>query len=834
MIRIGRTFVAVVAALTLAGAAAIAIPGSGHAAACTTTVSSLAAVASAVDDAAVGASVCLSDGSYGRLSLSVSKGAPGVTVRAEHPGQATLAGAVLDGSYVTVAQFRMTGTFEARPGSTGMAADHNVFVGGGYYAVMAAATSTTTVNDVAITNNRFVGRFDEDAIRLNRYHDGPDADPYGVLIEGNEFTGNVEYGGHNDVLQSVWVGDHLYFRRNYLHDFGGQGFFVKDQASAIDGLVVEDNLIVRQSSPCDPVSLCPTWQLSPFQIFGPLRNASIRHNTVWPGTSGGQAWLRGVGWTGPTVFTDNVMDSLNSDAIDLLTGYTSSNNTRCSGIGFPDAGITQDCSPAFIDPANGDYRQANGRGVTWKVSDQQYGPTSQDSSPPPAQDTTAPNTTIASGPSGSTTQTSASFGFSSDEGGSTFECKLDATDYASCSSPKSYSGLAVGVHTFSVRATDAAGNVDATPAMRGWTISGAPDDTTAPKTTISSGPSGPTNDRTPSFAFAADDAGATFSCRADDGAWADCTSPWTTSALADGDHSVSVRASDDAGNTEATPASRSFTVDTASPHTTIESGPPATSTTNSASIAFTVDEAGGTSQCQIDANDWVDCTSPFAISGLAQGAHTVIVRSTDGAGNVESPGASVSWTVEVPSGGDPGEPPPATDGAPTATITSPYPGTLVDGGFLVTASASDDHGVDHVDLWVDDTRVASDTTAPFRAWVHGEQLSAATHTLSARAFDAPGQAASAAITVRVVSDVSGWTRSSRWARLSSAAGAGGVTLLSGRTTSNRLVGVELTPCDSADGAVADSFDLRADDDGRLTAVYAGAGLCVLRLVPYRT
>jgi hypothetical protein len=158
---------------------------------------------------------------------------PGVTVRAEHPGQATIAGATLSGSHLTVAQFRMVGTFDPQPGSTGMTADHNLFVGGDYYAVVAANTTTTTVNDVSITNNRFVGRFNEDAIRANRYHDA-DGDGEGLLIEGNEFTGNVEYGGHNDVFQSVWVGDHLVFRRDYLHDFGGQGFLIKDQASAID------------------------------------------------------------------------------------------------------------------------------------------------------------------------------------------------------------------------------------------------------------------------------------------------------------------------------------------------------------------------------------------------------------------------------------------------------------------------------------------------------------------------------------------------------------------------------------------------------------------------
>ena len=89
------------------------------------------------------------------------------------------------------------------------------------------------------------------------------------------------------------------FRKNYLHDFGGQGFFVKDQSTAIDGLTFEDNLLVRQNLPCDPVSLCPTWQLGAVQIFGPLKNVSIRHNTIWPGSGGGTQWLRGSGWGGP-------------------------------------------------------------------------------------------------------------------------------------------------------------------------------------------------------------------------------------------------------------------------------------------------------------------------------------------------------------------------------------------------------------------------------------------------------------------------------------------------------------------------------------------------------
>lgn len=85
-------------------------------------------------------------------------------------------------------------------------------------------------------------------------------------------------------------------------------------------------------------------------------------------------------------------------------------------------------------------------------------------------DKTPPGTSIASGPSGSTRSTSARFGFSSPEAGATFECKLDGSAFAPCTSPKSYTSLKNGKHTFSVRATDGAGNVDATPAVQTWTV----------------------------------------------------------------------------------------------------------------------------------------------------------------------------------------------------------------------------------------------------------------------------------------------------------------------------------------------------------------------------
>jgi Ca2+-binding RTX toxin-like protein len=59
----------------------------------------------------------------------------------------------------------------------------------------------------------------------------------------------------------------------------------------------------------------------------------------------------------------------------------------------------------------------------------------------------------------------------SSESGSVFQCSRDGAPFTTCTSPKRYTGLAAGGHTFSVRARDAAGNTDPTPATRKWTIS---------------------------------------------------------------------------------------------------------------------------------------------------------------------------------------------------------------------------------------------------------------------------------------------------------------------------------------------------------------------------
>src|SRR5262249_34846775 len=150
-------------------------------------------------------------------------------------------------------------------------------------------------------------------------------------------------------------------------------------------------------------------------------------------------------------------------------------------------------------------------------------------------DTTAPDTTITSAPADGEA-TTATLEFSATEADSTFQCKIDAGSFATCTSPKTYTGLGVGAHTFTVRARATAGNTDATPATATWQIT-APD-TTPPSVQFTEKPSvvSPLLATSATFAFTgsddrtvADDL--TFSCALDAAPPADCTSPTTVDGL---------------------------------------------------------------------------------------------------------------------------------------------------------------------------------------------------------------------------------------------------------------------------------------------------------------
>lgn len=256
-------------------------------------------------------------------------------------------------------------------------------------------------------------------------------------------------------------------------------------------------------------------------------------------------------------------------------------------------------------------------------------------------DTKPPDTSITSNPP-NPSSTSATFTFGSSESGSTFECSLDGAAFGACSSPKTYSGLSDGAHLFRVRATDLAGNVDASPAERAWTV-----DTVAPETTVTSGPQSITSSTSATFAFGASETGSTFACSLDGGPFTTCSSPKSYPGLLDGAHTFRVRATDPAGNTDATPAERSWTVDTAAPETTISSGPQSVTASTTGTFEFGASESGSTFECSLDSAAFAPCTSPKTYSGLADGSHTFRVRATDLAGNVDSSPAGRTWTVDT-------------------------------------------------------------------------------------------------------------------------------------------------------------------------------------------
>jgi hypothetical protein len=297
-------------------------------------------------------------------------------------------------------------------------------------------------------------------------------------------------------------------------------------------------------------------------------------------------------------------------------------------------------------------------------------------------DKAAPDTSITANPSNPSNSSSASFSFSGTDpapssGGLSFECKLDAGVFASCTSPQGYSSLTDGSHTFQVRAKDAAGNVDASPASFTWTV-----DTLAPPTPmIVTGPSNPSNDSSPTFTFSDTEAGVGFLCRLDGDdsvPYVACTSPQSYSGVADGEHTFFVKAKDAAGNTSGANAF-TWTIDTLAPPTpSIDTFPASLSNDDSPSFTFSDSEAGVSFRCDLDGAGFSACSSPQDYGDLEDGEHTFSVKAKDAAGNF-SDAATYTWTIDA-------TPPPApvitdaptalsNDMSPTFTFTEDEAGT---------------------------------------------------------------------------------------------------------------------------------------------------------------
>jgi hypothetical protein len=287
-------------------------------------------------------------------------------------------------------------------------------------------------------------------------------------------------------------------------------------------------------------------------------------------------------------------------------------------------------------------------------------------------DTMPPVVTITAGPSGTVTETTATFAFLSSEANSTFMCRLDSGAAETCTSGKTYSNLPTGTHTFVVTATDPAGNTGA-PAMRVFTIEAQ----AALDTTITSAPPATTASTMAMFSFTANRDGATFECSLDGASFGACVPGVTFTDLEPGAHTFSVRAVA-GGETDSTPATHAWTIDQTGLVAVILSG--ADGGVSAATVTFTymASDAEATFECGLD-DEFVECSpSGRTFTGLVHGAaHVFSVRAVkDG---VTGPAASRPFVVDakgpVIAIGAPAEGS-TVGGNPTLSFTVDEPATL--------------------------------------------------------------------------------------------------------------------------------------------------------------
>lgn len=271
-------------------------------------------------------------------------------------------------------------------------------------------------------------------------------------------------------------------------------------------------------------------------------------------------------------------------------------------------------------------------------------------------DRTAPTVSITSAPAATTDASGSNFTFGySDSSGSTkarFECSLDnAATWTSCGASVSYPELAPGTYRLIVRAVDEGGNLSPTQ-QHDWTVAydtildSAEDwsqDWYFPNQSYQF-----TAER-PAFSFRATGTGATFWCKIDAAAWAQCSSatqPWRPTAPLDLSvaHTIQIAAGNATAPTDPTPltfASGGGFYPT-NINTRFTSGPAEGSWLTSTSATFGIEayfveywHGRDTNipvevrkfECRLNSSGWFPCGSPFTTAGLPQGTNVFSARA---------------------------------------------------------------------------------------------------------------------------------------------------------------------------------------------------------------
>lgn len=208
------------------------------------------------------------------------------------------------------------------------------------------------------------------------------------------------------------------------------------------------------------------------------------------------------------------------------------------------------------------------------------------------------------------------------------QCSLDGGQLVDCPGGKlQLANAAGGPHKLRVHVADHHGN--AGQKERTFEV-----DTTPADTSITSGPQGATRDQVSKVEFASE-AGATFQCRVDGGAWQACTSPFASPFRPHGAVvKVEVRATDTFGNVDSSAAARSWAIDRVAPKVSLIGGEPSAPQGEAITWAFGADEPQVTFTCSLEYGPYQPCTSPFTAAGVdKETTHHLTVRATDAAGN---------------------------------------------------------------------------------------------------------------------------------------------------------------------------------------------------------
>ncbi len=308
-------------------------------------------------------------------------------------------------------------------------------------------------------------------------------------------------------------------------------------------------------------------------------------------------------------------------------------------------------------------------------------------------DATAPSVFITSSPTNNSyiNVNTATVQFDA-ESGATLECTFDASPVAPCTvlTDHVFDSLSDGLHTFSVTATDNVGN-NATATVA-FTV-----DTVKPVVSIDAVAT-PTSNTTPAITFEIVDVNSTTAeCNVDDAGFSACTSPFVTATLADGSHTVKIRATDGAGN-QSDEASATFTVDTTAPDVQITAKPLSNTQSDSATFEFTVNDIDAVLECNFDGAGFSVCVSPVTYDTLAESAHTFVVKATDSLGHADTD--AFDFTVDQT--------------APVITITGDNPQILEVHSVYVELGATASDNLDLLPtLTIDTSALQMDTVGDY-------------------------------------------------------------------------------------------------------------------------